>query len=190
MDRSETPLPITLRHQIELARLRVDDQPVHRHAFREQRVVSEDRCTLLDALLHGVKSLQPRFQPDPRPFQGINDGTGNPPVRHLLHRSCRLDPGHATIVVTHHADFLRSQFIDGDEQAACNVVEGVGDDRPGVLDDLGVPVSQIHRFGQQLSQTGVHAGQDHQFFVREFGGPVGFVLLVFDECTVMFQDFI
>jgi len=86
-------------------------------------------------------------------------------------------------------DFGGEEFVDGDEQAAHDAAEGVGDDRAGVLDDLGVAVAEVHGPREKLDEAGVHAGEDNQLLVGEGIGKEWLVFPLPDEPGVVLLDF-
>ncbi len=97
----------------------------------------------------------------------------------------RVDGAHAAVVVRHHADFFGAQLIHRHQQAAHHRAPWVGDQRAGILDQLGIAVFQAHGLRQQLDQPGVHARQHGQVYVGEFIGFEFFVFTVTDKLAVM-----
>ncbi|MNC35724.1 hypothetical protein D3C75_842170 [compost metagenome] len=100
----------------------------------------------------------------------------------------RTEPGHAAVIMPNHEYLCCAQLIHGYQDAAHNAPEGMGDDGAGAFDDFGVAVAQIHGFGQKLHQTGIHAGQNDDFFVRKFVGDIFLVLPFLHKGLIIVQD--
>ena len=85
--------------------------------------------------------------------------------------------------------FRRAQFVHRHQNASHRASERVRHLRAGVLDDLHIALTEIHGVREKLDQTRIHAGEDHQFFVRKSISEIPLVIAGGDETGVVLEDF-
>jgi len=100
-----------------------------------------------------------------------------------------VDVGHAAVRVADDHDLLHAQLDDTHQQAAHGTVKGAGDHAAGVFNQLHITVADAQRCGEQLHQTGIHAGEDGDFLVWELTGLELFIALGPDKFAVICQHF-
>ena len=92
--------------------------------------------------------------------------------------------------VRHHHDLLNTQFVDRDDDASHSRIESRDDEASCVLDDFGITILQSECGGQELGETGVHAGEPSEFLVRVFVGELLLIAFLCDESLVESNDFV
>ena len=113
----------------------------------------------------------------------------NAPLDQVADHHVGIDVGYAAVRVADDHDLLHAQLDDAHQQAAHGAVEGAGDHAAGVFDQLHIAVADAQCCGEQLHQTGVHAGEDGDFLVWELTGLELFIALGPDEFAVICQHF-
>ena len=163
----------------------VDDEAADGDVLRDEGMMDDGIDRLPDGGFRVVETFQPGVQVDVFPLQA---GLLDPPFQHLLPEMGETHVAGAAGGMGDDHDLPDTQFIHGDDEAPHRGIPGRGNHRPGVLDDLGVPVPESEGVLQEDGQARVHATEHRQFLVGILVGQMGLVLSCRHVFAVEGQD--
>ena len=86
-------------------------------------------------------------------------------------------------------DFLYTQFVNGNQEAAHGGVEWTDNQSTCILDELGISILQSQCRRQKLCQAGIHTGKDGKLLIWVFARKILLVALVGYEFLVILDNF-
>ena len=87
-------------------------------------------------------------------------------------------------------DFLYTQFVNGNQEAAHGGVEWTDNQSTCILDELSISILQSQCRRQKLCQAGIHTGKDGKLLVWVFACKILLVALVGYEFLVILDNFL
>ena len=95
-----------------------------------------------------------------------------------------------TVGVGDDHDFLYTQFVNGNQEAAHGGVEWTDNQSTGILDELGISILQSQGCWQKLCQAGIHTGKNGKFLVWIFARKILLVTFAGYEFLVILDNFL
>ena len=174
----------------ELAGDGVDDVAGHADVTGHEGMVANEVDGLRYCFVDLVEAVEPVVEVDAAVAHQRDVALGDATLLHQAQHLPGVHSLYAAAGVADDHDLLDTEFVDGHEQRAHRGVEGVGDDAPGVLDDLDVAVAQTQCGGKQLYQACVHTRHDCDLLVGIFGSQILLILFVSYKLTVVAQNLV
>ncbi len=174
--------------EVEVAGGGIHEESVDLDVRRHEGVMADHADGGVDAFGGGCEAGEPGLEIDAGVPEGIEGGIADAGGAGLLNDFVVSHAGHAAVMVADDVDFFSAEGVDGDEDGAHDGAEGGGDDGTGDFDNFGIAIFEVHGFGEELGEAGVHAGDDDDFFIGEAVGAKGFVGLGGDEFAVEVED--